>query len=307
MTTDKSMTSSDLEQPLVSVGLSVYDRPKLLRQALECLTKQSYRNLEIVISDDCSPGEETKRVVHEFMEEDPRIQYYCQEKNLGAYLNRVFVFEKATGEYFFWASEDDLWDRRFVEACVEKLDNNKRYGIVFTRYRVISHNDEINFRLNHNLYLTSKYRKPSFLLLDECLTHKANMMHGVWRRETLERVMKRALSCGLTQEHQGKGFDQAFLLLTLDETSIYQVQEVLFTKRYMDSIIPGSRRALLRNALRNLKSAVRHPVSYCKRASVRLSRYMEITKRAYGEDDTISVRLIFFAKGIQHIILRYVF
>ena len=295
------------EKHLVSVGIPAYNRPEGLRRTLECLTAQTYQNLEIIISNNCSPDPGVEAVALEFMEKDPRIQYFCQEENKGGFFNFGFVLEKATGEYFMWASDDDEWDPRFVEVCVDKLDNDPRYGLVFTRYAITSPYDRKKVNLNHNRYLRTKHRKAVFLLLDECLTHKANMSYGVWRRETINRVMQRAISCGLNEEHMGHGFDQAFLLLALDETDVYQVQETLFTKRYTDRIIPGSRRALLRTALRNFKSAVRHPVLYCKNASVRLSRYMEITKRAYGENDTISVKLIFLAKGIQNIILRYVF
>jgi len=295
------------EKHLVSVGIPAYNRPEGLRRTLECLTGQTYKNLEIIISNDCSPDPETEAVALQFAAKDLRIRYFYQQENKGRFFNFGFVLDKATGEYFMWASDDDEWDPRFVEVCVDKLNNDPRYGLVFTRYDITSPYDQRKVNLNHNRYLRTKNRKAAFLLLDECLTHKANMSYGVWRRETINRVMQRAISCGLSEPYMGHGFDQAFLLLTLDETEVYQVQEVLFTKRYMDGIIPGSRRALLGAALRNFKSAIRHPVSYCKRAWVSFSRYMEITRRAYGKDDRISVRLTFFAKGIQHIILRYVF
>lgn len=295
------------ENYLVSVGIPAYDRPEGLRRTLECITGQTHKNLEIIISNDCSPDPETQVVALEFAEKDSRIQYFCQQENKGRFFNFGFVLEKATGEYFMWAADDDEWNPRFVEVCVDKLNNDLRYGLVFTRYEITSPYDQKKVNLNHNRYLRTKYRKAIFLLLDETLTHKANMSYGVWRREIINRVMQKAISCGLCEEHMGTGFDQAFLLLALDTTDVYQIQEALFTKRYTDGLIPGSCRALLRTALGNFKSAIRRPVSYSKKALVRFNRYMEITKRAYGENDRVSLRLIFFAKGIQHIILRYVF
>ena len=119
--------ASDLKQPLTSIGLPVYHRPALLRQALECLTTQSYRNLEIIISDDKSPDDQTRRVVQEFMEKDPRIRYYRQENNLGPVANHKFVHGKATGTYFFWASEDDMWEKEFIMTGVQTLSKNPRY------------------------------------------------------------------------------------------------------------------------------------------------------------------------------------
>ena len=45
-------------QPLVSVGIPTYNRPEGLRRTLECITKQTYKNLEIIVSNNCSSGPE---------------------------------------------------------------------------------------------------------------------------------------------------------------------------------------------------------------------------------------------------------
>ncbi|MBU4370171.1 glycosyltransferase [Patescibacteria group bacterium] len=45
-------------QQLVSVGIPTYNRPESLRRTLECITSQTYKNLEIIISDNCSPNQE---------------------------------------------------------------------------------------------------------------------------------------------------------------------------------------------------------------------------------------------------------
>jgi glycosyltransferase involved in cell wall biosynthesis len=122
---------SSLPAPLVSVGIPTYNRAAGLRKTLECITGQSYRNLEIIVSDNCSPNLETENIVKEFMRDDPRIQYFRQEKNLGAIGNFAFVLKKATGDYFMWASDDDEWDREFIESCVFLLDQNKAIGMAF--------------------------------------------------------------------------------------------------------------------------------------------------------------------------------
>ena len=150
---------------LVSVGIPTYNHPQGLRRTLECITGQTYENLEIIISDNCSPDPETEAVAHEFMEKDSRIQYFRQPENKGAWPNFEFVLEKATGEYFMWAADDDEWEQRYVEACVHKLMHNKRYGLVFTRYRITSPYGEKNLWLNHNWYLETKRKKMIFLLL----------------------------------------------------------------------------------------------------------------------------------------------
>lgn len=111
------------QEPLVSIGIPTFNRPAGLRRTLECITGQTYMNLEIIVSDNGSPGDETQKVVMEFMKNDSRIQYYRQTENKGGLFNFKFVLEKATGEYFMWAADDDEWEDRFIELCISKIGN----------------------------------------------------------------------------------------------------------------------------------------------------------------------------------------
>ena len=111
-------------EPLVSVGVPTYNRAKGLRQTLKSITAQAYKNLEIIVSDNCSPGEDTQQVVREFMNKDSRIYYYRQEENKGPFFNFQFVLKKASGEYFMWAADDDEWDKTYIEKCLKKLTGN---------------------------------------------------------------------------------------------------------------------------------------------------------------------------------------
>jgi len=110
--------------PLVSIGIPTYNRPDGLRRTLECITNQTYKNLEIIVSDNCSPDTNVASVVKKFMQNDPRIHYYRQEKNIGLAANFRFVLEKATGEYFLWAADDDIHEREFIRCLVEPLEKN---------------------------------------------------------------------------------------------------------------------------------------------------------------------------------------
>ena len=104
MVNTENQTTSG-KQPLVSVGIPTYNRPEGLRRTLECITGQTYRNLEIIISDNCSPDPAVEQVTRSFMAQDARIQYFRQPENKGAAFNFKFVLEQATGEYFMWAAK----------------------------------------------------------------------------------------------------------------------------------------------------------------------------------------------------------
>lgn len=109
-------------QPLVSIGIPTYNRPDGLFRTLNYITRQTYRNLEIIISDNASPDGKTEKVAHDFMSIDQRLQYHRQQQNVGPFHNFKFVLEQATGEHFMWAADDDEWDPRFVEVCVRLLE-----------------------------------------------------------------------------------------------------------------------------------------------------------------------------------------
>lgn len=128
--------TAEMEAGLLSVGIITYDRPHGLRRALEGITGQTYRNLDIIVSDDASPGEATREVVREFMARDPRIRYFRQEKNLGFNKNFRFVYEQARGEFWAWAADDDAWDPEFAETCLGNLrDPAKRAVMAFCHVR----------------------------------------------------------------------------------------------------------------------------------------------------------------------------
>lgn len=120
--------------PLVSVGIPTYNRPEGLRRTLECITGQTYKNLEIIVSDNCSRNPDTEKVGREFAEKDSRVQYFRQKENFGMGRNFEFVLEKAQGEYFMWAADDDEWNLMFIEECVKMIPLN---GSACTYFNVI--------------------------------------------------------------------------------------------------------------------------------------------------------------------------
>lgn len=118
-----SVASLSVTAPLVSVGIPTFNRPNGLRRTLQHICDQTYRNIEIIVSDNASPGPATKEVVEEFASRDSRIKYFQQPKNIGANDNFRFVLRQASGDYFMWAADDDEWSPLFVESCLAAIDS----------------------------------------------------------------------------------------------------------------------------------------------------------------------------------------
>ncbi|MEP7287312.1 MAG: glycosyltransferase family 2 protein [Chloroflexota bacterium] len=142
---------TDRPLPLVSVGMPTYNRPQLFAQMLSCVTQQTYRNLEIIVSDNCSPTDKTESMVRALMTEDPRIRYFKQSQNIGAIANFAFVLQQATGEYFIWAADDDSWHERYIEKCMDKLLHNRQLVLCYSEPLVKNIAKQTETRRNSDL------------------------------------------------------------------------------------------------------------------------------------------------------------
>ncbi|MBI9113106.1 glycosyltransferase [Maridesulfovibrio ferrireducens] len=124
--------------PLVSVLLPCYNRPAGLDDALHDFTSQTYTNVEIIVSDNCSPQKEAMQRVMAKYADDPRIRYTLQKENIGMLRNSLDVLQKAKGEYIIFASDDDRWDKDFVFELFTLLKKNPDASCAFCDYDVIS-------------------------------------------------------------------------------------------------------------------------------------------------------------------------
>ncbi len=112
-----------MSNPLVSIGLPVYNGERYLGQALESLISQDYDNFELVISDNAST-DSTEMICREFEKRESRVRYIRQDKNIGASGNFDRVLRLANGVYFMWAAHDDLWESTFISKCIEVLQSD---------------------------------------------------------------------------------------------------------------------------------------------------------------------------------------
>jgi glycosyltransferase involved in cell wall biosynthesis len=114
-----------MNDKLVSIGIPAYNRPEGLRKNLECLIKQTYENIEIIVSDDCSPNPDVALVINEFVQKDSRIKYYRHTDNFGPAFNHKFVLSRASGNYFMWSSDDDYFiSENLIEELVKHAPNH---------------------------------------------------------------------------------------------------------------------------------------------------------------------------------------
>ncbi len=128
-------------QPLVSVITPTYNRPEYLKAALTSAVEQTYQNIEIIVSDNCSP-ENPHGIIDSF--KDSRIHFFRNESNLGMFTNTMNSFKKARGKYVACLLDDDMWEKDFLAKLVPALEANSNLALAFCDHYVIKGDGKID-------------------------------------------------------------------------------------------------------------------------------------------------------------------
>ena len=131
MRDDQEMPSVG-RRPKVSVGMPVYNGERYLEEALESILAQSFDDFELVISDNAST-DRTEEICRIYAHGDERIRYFRMRENYGVIDNFNNVFRLSAGEYFKWASSDDVCEHDYLRKAVEVLDRDPSVVLVWAR------------------------------------------------------------------------------------------------------------------------------------------------------------------------------
>lgn len=144
------------ENPLVTIGIPTYNRKDLLKRSLESALNQTYKNIDILVTDNHSE-DGTKEMMEEYAKKYPNIRYFRQEENKGTGFQGKFLLDNSTGEYFCGLCDDDYISENYVEECVNILLNNQNIAFTYGTVYLIDKNNNIEKRCN-----TFKTIKNSF-------------------------------------------------------------------------------------------------------------------------------------------------
>jgi glycosyltransferase involved in cell wall biosynthesis len=112
--------------------MPVYNGDNFMEQTLDSILSQTYKDFELVISDNAST-DKTETICKSYADKDKRIRYSRNIKNLGGAKNYNRVFELSRGEYFKWATHDDIILPTFLERCVEVLDRDPSIILCYSK------------------------------------------------------------------------------------------------------------------------------------------------------------------------------
>ncbi|MDI6603793.1 MAG: glycosyltransferase family 2 protein [Thermoanaerobacteraceae bacterium] len=143
--------------PKVTVAIPTYNRAHYLKEAIESVLAQTYKDYELLIIDNAST-DNTEDVVKIF--NDKRIKYIKNETNIGMVNNWNKCLDLAQGEYVIIFHDDDLMKPKLLEEEVKILDNNDDVVVVATNVTLIDENNNIlkkkNMNINNDIIFNNK-------------------------------------------------------------------------------------------------------------------------------------------------------
>lgn len=126
---------------LVSVCIPIYNGEKYISRMLESIINQTYKNIEIIVSDNCST-DSTCEIVNNYMTIDSRIKLNLNNKNLGYSGNLNKLIELATAEYIAVYHADDLYESTIIQEEINFLLTNPDLAGCFSLGKLIDCNEK---------------------------------------------------------------------------------------------------------------------------------------------------------------------
>ncbi len=123
---------------LVSIVIPTYNRAELLLQAVESAFMQTYKNIEVVVSDDGSTDDTEKLIKSRF----PGV-VYIKHRHGGVSYSRNVAIRSAKGRYIAFLDDDDYWDERFIERCLDRINGTDFAGVVTNYYKLYPSGDRV--------------------------------------------------------------------------------------------------------------------------------------------------------------------
>lgn len=164
-------------QPLVSVIIPAYKAADVIGEAIQSILDQTYRNLEIIIIDDCSP-DTTWDIIQSYAQKDTRIVAHKNAQNMGIGGNRAKGIELARSEFICWQDADDISTPDRIEKQVTYLQEHPKVGVVGGFIEFFGGSEPTSIRkyaehdaqLRQTIFRYNPVAQPASMFRKECYT-----------------------------------------------------------------------------------------------------------------------------------------
>jgi hypothetical protein len=121
---------------IVSIITPSYNSEKFIRDTMESVLFQTYKNWEMIIVDDVSP-DNSNEIIEKYSKKDSRIKLIKLEKNSGPAVARNRAIQEAKGRYIAFLDADDLWKPEKLEKQIKFMEE-KNCALSYSTYETMS-------------------------------------------------------------------------------------------------------------------------------------------------------------------------
>lgn len=143
--------------PLISIQIPTYSQEQYIKQALDSALAQTYENLQVIVSDDCSPDYDIFEYLREY-KDNPKVIIHRNEKNLGRVGNyRNTLYNLVQGDWFVNLDGDDFFiNSNFVSTALVSISKSSEKIAAFQAHATIRKIEENNIphvNITDNIYV----------------------------------------------------------------------------------------------------------------------------------------------------------
>lgn len=162
----------------VSIIIPCYNTEKYVNRCIDSIINQTYKNLEIIIVNDCSPGK-MKEILEKYKRKDKRIKVINHPNNKGLFQARLSGAKIATGDYIAFLDSDDYVDSDFYRELLLSAENEKSDMVVCNT--VLENNGN---KYVYNLFTTGSVKVEKNDIFNEYFNQKGcnYRWHTVWNK-----------------------------------------------------------------------------------------------------------------------------
>lgn len=206
-------------EELISIVMPLYNCERFMKQSIESILEQTYKNWELILVDDCS-RDNSGKIALSYEMNDSRIKYYRLEQNSGAAIARSTGIKMAKGNILCFLDSDDIWMKEKLKKEYCHL-REKQAAIVFAGYDLI---DESGKALNKIVHVP------------ETINYKEHLWnHIIWTSTVMIDIGKLGK---FEMPNLRAGQDTATWLMLLKKCDYaYGIDEILASYRQVDGSI----------------------------------------------------------------------
>lgn len=177
-------------QPKITVFMAVYNGEKYLKEAINSILHQTFKNFELLIINDGST-DKSIQIIESY--DDPRIRLLHNEKNMGIVKTRNRGIKESREKYIAIMDQDDISLPRRLAKQVEFMENHPEIGVLGTWTKVLKQKYQFIARYypNHDeikasLIFSSTMAHPSIMLRKEALEKHGFKYNNDFKTEDYE-------------------------------------------------------------------------------------------------------------------------